>query len=145
MLSRGGRSAQLLLSQRVSPRWGWPLVQPFDWEAAVFIDLVPSPAGWLIAGQSEMLPPGALLRPLPLLSWAYDRLARRAAALAIRSTSAAAAALYRGALAAWFDAWLALGASDAGPPPAEKPVAAPCKHNGPRRAKAALPLSYRST
>ncbi len=97
----------------------------------MFLDLTPGPAGWLIAGQLEMLPPGALLRPVPLLSWMYERVARRGAALAIRGTAAAAAALYQAALAAWFGTWRALGATDAGPPPAESLLKGHTKHNGP--------------
>lgn len=143
-LNREGTRAYCSLSGRIQPRW-WPW--PFAWEAVAVLGLADSPDGTakLISSHAEAAAPGCIaLRPLPLLVWAWEGPGRRAVALAASMGGAAAAAAYRWAGAAYRASWVAIGGSDAGPPPA---------HNRPKpaggkpaaRKRAAKPAAAAST
>ena len=124
VLNAARSRAYCSVSQHVQPAW-WP--KRFTWESVQVLDLVPGPAGTgstLIAAQDIITKPSTLLRPLPLLGWAYEGVARRAAALAITAGVWAAGAACGQAAAASKAAVVALG-GDAGPAPGSRV-------NGPR-------------
>lgn len=107
------------------------------------LGLAPSPDGTatLISSHAEAAAPGCTaLRPLPLLGWAWEGPGRRAVALVARLAGAAAAAAYRWAGAAYMASWVAVGGSDAGPPPAHN-KRQPAADKPARRKRAAKPVS----